>query len=314
MFDFGIKKSISYPFPVICVGNLSTGGTGKTPMIEYLIKVLKKDYRVATLSRGYKRQSKGFLLANTTSTVNDLGDEPFQFYNKFKEDAIVAVDADRNNGIKNLKQLKKDLEVVLLDDAFQHRYVNAGLNILLTTYSNLYTSDIVLPTGNLREPRVGARRAQIIVITKCPEVINKMDKDRILSRINPLAYQDVFFSRITYSNKVYSASGTLEFAYLPENFTLVTGIANASPLVRFLEGKGMLFEHLNYDDHYNFTNEDLNTFKEKSCILTTEKDYMRLKQYNSISGKLYYLPIEVVIDRPQFFEERIIKFMKSFKN
>jgi len=274
MFDFGIKKSISYPFPVICVGNLSTGGTGKTPMIEYLIKVLKKDYRVATLSRGYKRQSKGFLLANTTSTVNDLGDEPFQFYNKFKEDAIVAV----------------------------------------ATYSNLYTSDILLPTGDLREPRGGARRAQIIVITKCPEVITKMDKDRILSRINPLAYQDVFFSRITYSNKVYGASGTLEFAYLPENFTLVTGIANASPLVRFLEGKGMLFEHLNYDDHYNFTNEDLNTFKEKSCILTTEKDYMRLKQYNSISGKLYYLPIEVVIDRPQFFEERIIKFMKSFKN
>lgn len=314
MFDLGLKKSISYNFPVICVGNLSTGGTGKTPMIEYLINVLKKDYRIATLSRGYKRQSKGFVLANATSTVNNLGDEPFQFYNKFKHDAIVAVDADRNNGIKNLKQLKQDLEVVLLDDAFQHRYVNAGLNILLTTYYNLYTSDIVLPTGNLREPRLGARRAQIIVITKCPEVINKIDKDKILSCINPLAYQDVFFSHITYSNKVYGAPGMLELAYLPKNFTLVTGIANASPLVRFLEGKGLLFEHLNYDDHYNFTNDDLNTFKDKSCILTTEKDFMRLKQYNSISDKLYYLPIEVVIDRPDVFEKRVIEFMESFKD
>ena len=147
-YDLGIKKSESYNFPVICVGNLSVGGTGKTPMIEYLIDLLKDDYKIATLSRGYKRKTKGFQLANENSTAESLGDEPFQFYNKFKKDILVAVDADRSNGIEKLKQLDNPPDVILLDDAFQHRKVKAGFNILLTTYSNPYFKDIVLPTGN----------------------------------------------------------------------------------------------------------------------------------------------------------------------
>jgi tetraacyldisaccharide 4'-kinase len=169
-YDFGLKSSTHFDVPIICVGNLSVGGTGKTPMIEYLIRLLKTNYKIAALSRGYKRKTKGFVIANKTMTALDLGDEPFQFYKKF-EDVIVSVDANRRHGIKQLMALEHKPDVILLDDAFQHRKVKAGLNILLTSYDNLYCNDIVLPTGNLREPKSGAKRAGVIVVTKCPKLI-----------------------------------------------------------------------------------------------------------------------------------------------
>jgi len=174
---FGTK---SFDFPVICVGNLSTGGTGKTPMIEYLIRLLSPKNNVATLSRGYKRVTKGFILADKDANVDTIGDEPFQFYNKFK-DITVVVDEDRQNGIKELRDLKTQPNIVLLDDAYQHRKVKAGFNILLTAFNNLYINDIVLPTGNLREPKSGAKRADIIVVTKCPEDLS--EEKRYLSEI-----------------------------------------------------------------------------------------------------------------------------------
>ncbi|MDX1773842.1 tetraacyldisaccharide 4'-kinase [Oceanihabitans sediminis] len=309
-FDKGLLKSKSYDFPVICVGNLSVGGTGKTPMIEYLIRLLKGEKCIATLSRGYKRSSKGFYLADANANASELGDEPFQFYRKFHTEIQVAVDADRQNGIANLMQQKEAPELVLLDDAFQHRKVKAGFNILLSTYQDLYTDDWVLPTGNLREPRAGAKRANIIVVTKCPLDLSASEKARIIKKINPKPYQDVFFSFIQYGNEVVSEENKMAMDSL-EEFTLVTGIANASPLVHHLKSKNLQFEHLNFSDHYDYTVEDIELFKEKSLIITTEKDYVRLLQYPDLKGKVYYLPIVIELDNPAVFNKKVIDFVAT---
>ena len=310
-YDFGIKKSTTYNLPIICVGNLSVGGTGKTPMIEYLIRLLKADYKVATLSRGYKRKTKGFQLANINSTSTSIGDEPFQLYNKFKKDIDVAVDTNRNNGIQKLLAIANPPEVILLDDAFQHRKVKAGLTIMLTTYENPYFNDIVLPTGNLREPRSGVNRTDVIVVTKCPENISIADKKAILNRINPQNNQHVFFSSIAYSDFVFSSEGQKSLIELNE-FTLVTGIANANSLVEFLKAKNLKFSHLNFQDHHVFTSGDINDIENEELILTTEKDFMRLKQYDSLKHKLFYLPIQVGIDKETNFSSLVESFVKSY--
>ncbi|TYA84082.1 tetraacyldisaccharide 4'-kinase [Seonamhaeicola marinus] len=308
LYDNGIKKSLSYEFPVICVGNLSVGGTGKTPMIEFLVNALKDDYKLATLSRGYKRKTTGFQLANDKSDAESIGDEPFQFYSKFKEAIQVAVDADRNNGIKNLMSLKNSPEVILLDDAFQHRKVKAGFYILLTTYNNPYCDDILLPTGDLREPRKGAKRADVIIVTKCPDTISEVEKETLRQKLKPEKYQDVFFSSISYADKVYSQKDAMALEGLRE-FTLVTGIANAMPLVNFLKAKGLKFRHLNYKDHHDFSNLEIESLNKEALIITTEKDFMRLKQYEVLKSKLYYLPIEVNIDREAVFNDLIKAYL-----
>ena len=308
LYDLSIKKSVSYGFPVICVGNLSVGGTGKTPMIEYLINFLKDDYRVATLSRGYKRKTEGFQIADKTSNSNSIGDEPFQFYNKFKNSITVAVDADRQHGIKSLQKLQPKPNIILLDDAFQHRKVKAGFNILLTTYASPYFNDMVLPTGSLREPKSGAKRAHIIIVTKCPENLDETEKKVILKKIKPKTYQQVFFSSISYSNTVVSSNSVNSINSF-DAFTLVTGIANATPLVNFLKGKKLKFEHLNYKDHYDFTPNDIIELNKKEVIITTEKDFMRLKQYESLKEKLFYLPITVKIDNDNSFNKLITDFI-----
>ena len=310
LYDLGVKKSTSYNFPVICVGNLSVGGTGKTPMIEYLINLLKDDYQVATLSRGYKRKTKGFVLANEHSTAETLGDEPFQFFTKFENDIYVAVDAVRTNGIAQLRLLNKPAEIILLDDAFQHRKVNAGLNILLTTYTKPYFNDFVLPAGNLREPRSGAKRANIIIVTKCPDTLSDMEKSSFVKRIKPEEHQHVFFSTIDYSNTVFSEERQMPINSV-SNFTLVTGIANPNPLVTFLQSKDLKFEHLNYSDHYNFSEKDIKDLEKRSLIITTEKDFMRLKQYELLKDKLFYLPIKVCIDNEQLVNKLIKDFLKN---
>ena len=309
LYDLGVKKSVSYDFPVICVGNLSVGGTGKTPMIEYLIHLLKDDFKVATLSRGYKRKTKGFILADTFSTAQTLGDEPFQFYNKFKNDILVAVDTDRKNGIKKLMQLDSLPEVVLLDDAFQHRKVKAGFNILLTTYNNPYFNDFVLPTGNLREPRNGAKRANVIIVTKCPNHLSETEKSKFLKAIDPEENQYVFFSSIDYSNEIVSGENIKNLDSI-NNFTLVTGIANAYPLVDFLKNKGFEFEHLNFKDHHEFSKQDIIEINRRKLIITTEKDFMRLKKYESLKDKLFYLPIKVSVDNKDEFNKLIRDFVK----
>lgn len=307
-YDLGWFASKSYDFPVICVGNLSVGGTGKTPMIEYLITVLKDSHKVATLSRGYKRSTNGFYITNENSTAATVGDEPFQFYNKFKNNVTVAVDADRQNGIAQLKS-QVNPEVILLDDAFQHRKVTAGFNIMLSTYDKLYIDDIVLPTGDLREPRAGAKRADIIVVTKCPNPLSEAEKDGIRNRLKLNTNQHLFFSHISYSEMVYSETKQMQLTDLkPETFTLVTGIANPKPLVTYLKQQQINFEHMNFSDHHEFSAKELEVLNTKSLILTTEKDYMRLQ--GKIEAPLYYLPIKVVIDQPELFSNLITDFVK----
>ena len=300
LYELGMIKSKSFKFPVVCVGNLSVGGTGKTPMIEYLIRLLKTDYKVATLSRGYKRQTKGFYLGDEKASATSLGDEPFQFYNKFKKDVLVAVDANRVKGIKKLKSLKNSPDVILLDDAFQHRRVKAGLNIILSTYDNLYINDWLLPTGDLRESRRGANRAQIIVVTKCPKDISRNKRSYLKTKIKPKSYQHVFFSSIAYSSKIYSQNNSLRLQEINE-FTLVTGIADPSSLVDFLDEKNLKFDHLKFKDHHDFSSQEILEFKSKKLILTTEKDFMRLMKFDELKDKLFYLPIELnIVDDLKF--------------
>ncbi|WP_369997520.1 tetraacyldisaccharide 4'-kinase [Winogradskyella sp.] len=307
LYDKGFKSSKAYDIPVICVGNLSTGGTGKTPMIEYLIRLLKNEKSIATLSRGYKRITEGFVLGDDDATADTIGDEPYQFYRKF-EAIKVAVDGNRQNGIEQLLDLEDKPEVILLDDAYQHRKVRAGLNILLTSYYNLYYKDIVLPTGNLREPRSGAKRADIIVVTKCPVTISKNEKDIMASKLKLKPHQKLFFSHIGYSESVVSSNNEITLKSLPK-FTLVTGIANAKPLVNFLKDKGLEFEHIEYPDHYSFRPNDIEMLSEKEVIVTTEKDYVRLSNNESLETKLYYLPIELIIDGKNVFDDAIKAFV-----
>ena len=306
-YDKGWFKSTSYDFPIICVGNLSAGGTGKTPMVEYLIRLLKDETNLATLSRGYGRKTKGFLLAEDNITASELGDEPFQFYHKFKDQITVAVDEDRQHGISTLRAIKPKPDVVILDDAFQHRKVKAGYNILLTTYNNLYVDDFVLPTGNLREPKKGAKRANIIVVTKCPEFLSQNDKEAIILKLKPKVYQHVFFSHIGYNDLVLNETEKFSL-YEFESFTLVTGIANAKPLVNYLKSLQLDFNHIEFKDHHNFTENDIKKLSELDKIVTTEKDYMRLKNEAVLKDKLYFLPIKTVIDNSEQFDALVKAF------
>ena len=311
LYDWSFFKSKSYEFPLICVGNISVGGTGKTPMVEYLVSILNKNHQLAILSRGYGRVSKGFVIAGLQTTSKAIGDEPFQIFNKFK-DVIVAVDSDRQNGLELLKQHHPSTDVILLDDAFQHRKVLAGFNILLTAYDHLYCDDYVLPTGNLREPKSGAKRAQLIVVTKCPENLSELDKTAITKRLNPASNQAVFFSSIQYSDTLISSDSSRALADLKGTyFTLVTGIANPTPLVKYLKNLGLDFEHLNYKDHHEFSISELEFIHSKPLVVTTEKDFSRLnpKAHNG----LFYLPIQLTIDKAEEFERLVVSYVKRYE-
>ncbi len=302
-YNKGWFESKRYDLPVVCVGNLSTGGTGKSPMIEFLIDFLKDDYRVAVLSRGYKRTTTGFREVFQTSTAEEVGDEPLQFKQNFPN-IRVAVCVNRQEGIQ---KLKTKADVILLDDAFQHRKVNASLKILLTPYSDLFTRDYMLPTGNLREFKGGARRADIIVVTKCPKGVPYAEMQEIQRELKPLDYQKVYFSKIGYEDLIYGPSETLSLYYLQDkSFTLVTGIANPAHLVDYLEKKQFDFIHEEFPDHHNFSALDVRKLKKNEIILTTEKDYMRLQPK---LGKfaIYYLPIKTLILREQgeFFKNNV---------
>lgn len=311
LYNLGIKKSKAFNLPIICVGNLSVGGTGKSPMIEYLIRDLYTTYRVATLSRGYKRQLKGFRIANANYNASDIGDEPFQFYKKFGNSIQVAVDSNRCNGISKLLQQNLPPEIILLDDAFQHRKVKAGFNILLTTYQHPFFKDVVLPTGNLREPCAGYKRANIIVVTKCPKLLKNKEKQFFLDGINAQKHQRVFFSSITYSNYVFSKTKKVKLQHF-NSFVLVTGIANALPLVTYLKSKNLNFTHLNFKDHYTFSKDDISTLSAYDYVLTTEKDYVRLEDYKVLQEKLFYLPIEICLEDEKTFKTAVTDFVQRF--
>ena len=312
LFDTGIIASSRFKIPIICVGNLSVGGTGKTPMIEYLLTLLLPNYTTATLSRGYGRKTKGYRVLQKSDTASQVGDEPLQFKNKFPN-AVVAVDEQRKKGITNLMESHSP-EVILLDDAFQHRKVEAGLNILLTTYNNLYIEDFLLPTGNLREPALGAKRATIVIVTKCPNNITVKERQRIKKKLQLQPHQKLFFSYIDYSGQVYSfAENIVINTWADQKITLITGIANPSSLLEFLDRQQIDYVHYNFPDHHIFTEQELKEFTRVGKILTTEKDYMRLKE-RVPKEKLYYLPIKMkFVEKASEFDKLIDSYIQNAK-
>lgn len=312
LFDIGVMQSTSFGLPIIAVGNLSVGGTGKTPQIEYLIRLLSERYSLATLSRGYKRKSEGFILANANTNAVTLGDEPFQLYQKFPT-IQVAVDANRKNGIEQLLAPSQTPQVILLDDAFQHRKVKAGFYILLTAYDDLFSEDFLLPTGNLRESRIGAQRANVIVVTKCPTTLSKEEQSRIKQSINAYSKAPVFFSTIAYDTSVHSKSSSIAVAEIQQSDSiLLAGIAKPDSFFNYLKN-----EHstcLTYPDHHYFSKGDVEFIKQqagKKKIVTTEKDYVRLKD-SILQEQLYYLPIQTsfLADSDQF-DAAVLDYVKQ---
>jgi tetraacyldisaccharide 4'-kinase len=314
LYDIGVFKSYAFDVPVIAVGNLSVGGTGKTPQIEYLIRLLSEKYRVATLSRGYKRQSKGFILANDTSTASQLGDEPFQFYKKF-QNTLVAVDADRKSGIEQLLSLPDKPEVILLDDAFQHRKVKAGFYILLTSYDDLFCDDFILPMGNLRESRSGVKRADMYIVTKCPNDLSEIEQNKIKKKVG--LDSPIFFSSIAYDDSVYSSDNSFKVSEIKiQTKLLLAGIAKPKSFFAYLQNENDIV--MKFSDHHHFSEDDILNIKKQAknnLIITTEKDFVRLN--DSISKEqLFYLPIKTsFIFGGNDFDKTILNYVgKSTRN
>ncbi|MDR7131046.1 tetraacyldisaccharide 4'-kinase [Algoriphagus sp. 4150] len=298
-FDVGWLKSVSSPIPSIVVGNLSVGGTGKTPMVEYLIRMLYNEKRLATLSRGYGRKTKGFLKANPQVSPVEIGDEPFQIYEKFGKNISVYVGEDRISALREIASSPTVSEVVILDDAFQHRYVKGGLQILLTTYQKPFFSDFLLPMGRLRESRAGAKRADVIVITKCPEDLSSSDKAIFKKKSTSYGRgaTPVLFSSISYGEPIpLSNSGIFSSRVI-----VLTGLANDRPLVDYVGGKYDLLEVLSYPDHYDYAVTDFDKIRavykqheaQNPVVLTTEKDAVKVKS-NAPKGFLEEIPIFVL--------------------
>jgi tetraacyldisaccharide 4'-kinase len=323
MFDKNILRSASFNLPLICIGNLSVGGTGKSPMVEFLIAKLKTDFRMAVLSRGYKRKTRGFALATEHSTALEIGDEPMQFFNKFP-DVTVAVGEERVVAIPQLLHDKPDTRVILLDDAFQHRSVRAGLNILVTDYNNLYTRDWFLPTGDLRDQPKSARRADIIVVTKCPADISLAEKNLLIREIKPASHQQIFFTAISYGRPYQVITREPWIPDRHADVLLVTGVANPGPLKKYLEEQFNGYDELSFSDHHIFTIDDLNYIlkkfnqnrTERKILLTTEKDAVRLQKF---SQQLRDLPVFVMPIQPVFlfheenqFTRLITTFIQEF--
>uniref|UniRef100_UPI00404767ED tetraacyldisaccharide 4'-kinase n=2 Tax=Flavobacterium sp. TaxID=239 RepID=UPI00404767ED len=290
LYDKGIFKSSSFNIPIIAVGNLSVGGTGKTPQIEYLIRLLSDDFKIAVLSRGYKRTSEGFILADENATASSIGDEPFQFYSKFPKIQVV-VDANRKNGIESLLQLANKPDIILLDDAYQHRKVKAGFYILLTAYDDLFCDDYILPFGNLREPSSGKKRADMIIVTKCPEDLSDLAQQKIREKLN--VAQSVFFTTIQYDDYVFGNDRQLLVSEIKkESKVLVAGIAKPKLFFEFL--KNDTDETLVFSDHHHFSKQDCEQILAKANgkkIITTEKDFVRLNGLLP-QAQLFYLPIK----------------------
>ena len=309
LYDQGFFNSLKFDIPVIAVGNLNMGGTGKSPMIEYLIHLLSKDAKLATLSRGYKRESSGFQIVEINDTASKSGDEPLQFKNKFPE-ITVAVDVNRVEGINRLK--KSGSNLILLDDAFQHRKVKAGLYILLTSYTDLFTEDFVLPAGNLRESRKGASRANIVVVTKCPQNLDETKQAEIRLKIKAYFKGPVFFSSIIYSEMIFAEKERKLLKDIEQkDFVLVTGIANPDPMISYLAEMNIELKHFKFSDHHNFSTDEIENLDTFESILTTEKDYMRLKS-TKLARKLYYLPIQTkIISDAEKFDELILSYAQK---
>ena len=328
MFNIGLKKSRSFDIPVISVGNITVGGSGKTPHVEYLINLLHEKFRVAVLSRGYKRKSSGYLLADKDTTMPEIGDEPFQMKSKYK-DIYVAVDKNRCHGIDRLTtdEATKDVDAILLDDAYQHRYVKPGINILLIDYHRLIIYDKLLPAGRMREPKEGTSRADIVIITKCPKDLKPM-KFRVLKRaLNLYPYQELYFTTLRYNAlKALFSDEHLSLNALPKNVNimLLTGIASPEQMMVDLQTVSKRITPLTFGDHHLFTAEDVeqinSTFAamhKPKVIITTEKDATRLENLDGLSeetkSNIYALPIRIqfMLGGEEEFNNKIISYVRK---
>lgn len=324
LYDKDYLKSAQFNFPLICVGNLSVGGTGKSPMTEYLIRLLHPQFRVAALSRGYKRKTKGYVLAGETTTALEIGDEPMQFHLKFP-DLAVAVGEERIVAIPQLLHDRPDLQAIILDDAFQHREVRAGMNMLLTAYADLYTKDFFLPTGDLRDQRSSAKRADIIIVTKCPATLTENEKAGLIEELDPEKGQQVFFTTIEYGEPYHILSGEKRIFTGNEEVLLVSGIANPAQLKKYIAHKAETYEQMNYSDHHIFRIDDLKDIHKKfeamdateKIMLTTEKDAVRLIKFRDELQQMpfYVLPIQhsFLFGDASKFNDTIIDFITNFK-
>ncbi len=328
LYDYKMLKSTDFDIPVISIGNITAGGTGKTPHTEYLVNLLKKHVQVVTLSRGYKRKSKGFVLVETDSDVHQVGDEPLQIKRKFP-DVTVAVDENRVHGIKKLLQAEIQPDVILLDDAFQHRRVNPGINILLIDYNRPVDADHLLPLGRLRERKYQQRRANIVIYTKCPNEITPIRRRIIMKEVNLRPYQSLYFTTMTYGDPV---------AVFPEQAVpmpsihekqistiMLAGIASPGQFRDYISSKTSLVDELIFGDHHRYTEKDLKAIDQKfefyrehsPFILTTEKDAMRLRGENRLSPQvkahLYYVPVGInfLESEGKSFNKKIVGYVKD---
>jgi tetraacyldisaccharide 4'-kinase len=325
LFDKNILKSSEFNFPIICIGNLAVGGTGKTPMTEFIVNSLHHRYRIAILSRGYGRKTKGFAVANLQTTAVEIGDEPMQFHLKFPE-VMVAVGEERLVAIPQMLYQDPELDTILLDDAFQHRFVRCGLNILLTDYSNLYTRDLMLPAGDLRDIRSSAERADIIIVTKCSPELNYAEKIKIVDEINPLVKQSVYFTTIQYGSPYHLFNHTAYDLKFDDAVLLICGIANPEPLKIYLNNTLNYYDMMAFRDHHIFNSVDLTEIKkqynkiraEKKIILTTEKDAVRLHKFKQGLEEypIYVLPIQhrFLFDDQEMFIGQLDDFISRFSS
>ncbi|HEY3390803.1 MAG TPA: tetraacyldisaccharide 4'-kinase [Prolixibacteraceae bacterium] len=331
LFNLKILPSREFDVPVISIGNITVGGTGKTPHTEYIAGLLRKSFKVATLSRGYKRKTRGFYLVETSSKVDQVGDEPLQIKLKFNE-LTVAVDAKRVRGIENLLALPLKPDVILLDDAFQHRYVTPGINILLTDYNNLITKDSHLPYGRLREFASNKSRASIIIVTKCPSELKPIDERIITKELNIRPYQNLFFTRIDYGKlvPVFADDVSSKSVELVEGLSvlMVTGIASPSALKNYLKAGSKDIHELNFPDHHQYSTKDLDRITTKfdsissgrKIMITTEKDMVRFRDIGNVPEimrrNLYYIPLKISFlnNAGMEFDEKILKYVRENKS
>ena len=316
-FDYGLFTSKDYSVPIISIGNLCSGGSGKSPLVEYILRLIENKEKVAVLSRGYGRDTRGFKWVTPKSYVKDVGDESLQIVRKFPQ-VSVAVAENRNEGIQNI--IHEESELIILDDAFQHRWVNPGLNILLTTYDNLFINDYLLPFGSLRESRSGSKRADIIVVTKTPYPLLPLDEYRLKEQIAPFFHQKLCYSYLNYlpleslfTNDKYSLDN--------KKILLLTAIASAKELIDYVSSKTEVVEHMEFRDHHNFSKRDVKKIIDTYCkidsqeklILTTEKDAVRLAFFESyFEGiPIAYLPIEVKFQGKTNFNDLILKYVEQ---
>lgn len=329
LFNIGLLKQHDYDIPIISVGNITVGGAGKTPHVEYLIRLLKDKVKVAVLSRGYKRKTHGYVLANDSSTVTDIGDEPYQMKQKY-QDVHIAVDKKRVDGIAHITgdAETNDTDVILLDDAFQHRYVKPGINILLVDYHRLIIYDKLLPAGRLREPQSGKNRADIVIITKCPKDLKPMEFRVLTKAMNLYPYQSLYFTTIEYESLTplfAKEKSTIEKEALEDKHVmLITGIASPKQIIIDLKPHVKEMTTLAFSDHHQFKSKDImkinetfNAIKGEKIIVTTEKDATRLEQLEELSEEvkqnLYVLPIKVkfMINQEEEFNDKIIDYVRK---